>query len=138
MINTFNLLFRNSPLLLAEIDDTLVCRNISLKWREHLGLAATTTIAISVEQLFDLENEISLAGQIEQVIHQGSIIKGRAVSLLKQKSSIKPAHKGLLSAWRIQQTQDEQVSALLLFTETTEFSQTISTLNRLQNTHELI
>ncbi len=138
MIKTFNLLFRNSPLCLAEIDDELVCRNISLKWREHLGLSATMEIAIPVKQLFYLENEISLVGQIEQVIHQGSIIKGRAVSLLEQKPSIKPAYKGLLSAWRIQQTQDEQVSALLVFTETTEFSQTISTLNRLQTTHELI
>lgn len=138
MTNTFNLLFRNSPLFLAAIDDTLVCRNISLIWREHLGLAATTAIAIPVEQLFHLENEISLVGQIEQVIHQGSIIRGRAVSLLEQKPSVKPAQKGLLSAWRIQQTHDEQASALLVFTETTEFSQTISTLNRLQTTHELI
>ncbi len=138
MINAFNLLFRDAPLFLAVIDDTLVCRDINLIWRKHLGLSATAVVAIPTEKLFNLENECSLMDQVEQVIHQGSIIKGRSASLLAENPVTKPTHKGLLSAWRIQQTQNERVSALLVFTETTEYSRTINKLNRLQTTHELI
>jgi len=138
IINTFHLLFQNAPLFLAVIDDKLVCRDINLIWREHLGLTATPTVTIPLEELFNLENECTLLGQIEQVIHQGSIIRGKPASLLAENYSARPIHTGLLSAWRIQQAQDKQVSALLVFTETTEYNRTINKLNQLQTTHELI
>ncbi len=139
MINTFNLLFQNSPLFLAVIDDTLVCRNINLIWRKRLGLSANAVIAIPAEKLFYFENEYSLIDQIQKVIHIGSTIKGKSASLQEDKPSvIKPTHGGSLSAWRIQTTQDKPASALLIFTETTEYSLALNKLNRLQTTHELI
>ncbi len=141
MINTFNLLFRDAPLFLAVIDDKFACREINLIWRKHLGITSTTaltTSTIPLEKLFDFENDFTLMGQIEQVIHQGSMIRGRSTTLSVKEGSEKPIHEGLLSAWRIQQTQNKQTLALLVFTETTEFNRTINKLNRLQNTHELI
>ncbi len=141
MINTFNLLFRDAPLFRPVIDDKFACREINLIWRKHLGITSTTaltTSTIPLEKLFDFENDFTLMGQIEQVIHQGSMIRGRSTTLSVKDGSEKPIHEGLLSAWRIQQTQNKQTLALLVFTETTEFNRTINKLNRLQNTHELI
>ena len=141
MINTFNLLFRDAPLFLAVIDDKFVCREINLIWREHLGLttaAASTTNTIPLEKLFDFENDSTLIDEIKQVMHQDNMISGRPTTLSVENGSAKPIHEGLLSAWRIQQAQDKQASALLVFTETTEYNRTINKLNRLQTTHELI
>lgn len=143
MLSSFNKLFRDAPLFIAVVDDTLICRDINLVWREHLGLTATAEIAIPVlaipvEKLFNLEKQCSLMSQIEQVIHQGSIIKGKAVALLETKISDKPAYEGFLSAWRILKTDKASLSVLLFIAETTESSLTVNKLDRLQTTHELI
>ena len=122
MTKIVNLLFWDAPLFVAVVDEMFVCRDINLIWRKHLGLATTAAVAIPIEKLFKLENDYSLMHQIEQVINQGDIIRGKSASLLEEKHSIKPTLKGLLSAWRIQHTQDESVSALLVFTETTKYS----------------
>lgn len=138
MLSSFNKLFRDAPLFIAVVDDTLICRDINLVWREHLGLTATTEIAIPVEKLFNLEKQCSLMSQIEQVIHQDSIINGKAVALLETKITDKPAYEGFLSAWRILKTDKASLSALLFIAETTENSLTVNKLDRLQTTHELI
>jgi PAS domain S-box-containing protein len=135
---SFNALFRDAPLFLTVIDETLVCRNISLIWQEYLGLTATAEVTMPVERLFNLEEEFTLMNQIEQVIHQGSIIRGKPVKLSEAKLSNKSPYEGLLSAWRILETDNDSLSALLIFTESTEYSQAINKLGRLQTTHELI
>jgi PAS domain S-box-containing protein len=135
---SFNALFRDAPLFLTVIDETLVCRNISLVWQEYLGLTATAEVTMPVERLFNLEEEFTLMSQIEQVIHQGSIIRGKPVKLSEAKLSNKSPYKGLLSAWRILETDNNSLSALLIFTESTEYSRVINKLGRLQTTHELI
>ena len=135
---SFNALFRDTPLFLTVIDETLVCRNISLIWQEYLGLTTTAEVTMPVERLFNLEEEFTLMNQIEQVIHQGSIIRGKPVKLSKAKLLNKSPYEGLLSAWRILETDNNSLSALLIFTESTEYNRAINKLGQLQTTHELI
>ncbi|MCO6427383.1 sigma 54-interacting transcriptional regulator [Nitrosomonas communis] len=138
MMNTFNELFHDSPLFVAVIDDSLVCRDLNAVWRDYLSMTTAAVEAIPVAQLFSLENELLLMDQITQVIHQGNVISGRSVTLREKDPAVRFMHKGLLSAWRISQTQEERMRALLVFTETTEYSRAINQFNRLQTTHELI
>lgn len=138
MYFSFNSFFRDAPLFLAVVDDALICCEINQVWRDYLGLAAATKISFPAERLFNLDEACTLTGQIEHVIHQGGIIKGKTVTLLETKCSDKPAYEGLLSAWRIQKTDNDSFSALLVFTETTRYSQAANKLDRLQTTHELI
>lgn len=136
MFSSLKTLFQDSPLYLAVIDDTLACREINTTWRKYLGLTTTEVVAIPVMQLFSLNIESEFKDQIEQVVRHGSIVREKPISLFEEKSSERPTHKGLLSAWRIQQTNSDQAMALLVFTETTGHSQTVNKLTQLQTTHE--
>ena len=138
MFSSLKTLFQDSPLYLAVIDDTLACRDFNTTWRKYLGLTTTEVVAIPVMQLFSLNIESEFKDQIEQVVRHGSIVREKPISLFEEKSSERPTHKGLLSAWRIQQTNSDQAMALLVFTETTGHSQTVNKLTQLQTTHELI
>ena len=83
MINTFKTLFQDSPLFVALMDDTLICREINEIWRNYLNLSATDTVTLSVEELFDdLHHESALISQIEQVAHKGHVIKEIPATLL--------------------------------------------------------
>lgn len=135
---SFDNCFRDAPLFLAVVDDALICRDINQVWRDYLGLAAAAEIAIPVKKLFRLEKEDTLTSHIEQVIHQGGIIKGKTVTLQEAKCSEQPVYEGLLSAWRIRETDNEPGSVMLVVTETTRYSQAVNKLDRLQTTHELI
>ena len=138
MFSSLKTLFQDSPLYLAVIDDTLACRDINTTWRKYLGLTTTEVVAIPVMQLFSLNTDSEFKDQIEQVVRHGSIVREKPMSLFEEKSSVKPTHEGLLSAWRVQQTNSDQAMALLVFTETTGHSQTVNKLTQLQTTHELI
>ncbi len=138
MITSFKLLAQDSPLFLAIIDDSLVCRDVNKIWRELLSLTATEVVAIPIRELFILKNEPKFMDQIEQVVREGSIIKGLSVSLLIRKHTTSSKYKGLLSAWRIQQTHEDGAWVLLTVTDTAEYSQVYNELCRLQTTHQLI
>lgn len=139
MINTFKILFQDSPLFLAMMDDTLICREINQTWRNYLNFGTTDTVTLSVEELFDdLHNESALLSQIKQVAHEGHVIKEIPATLLTKHHATELSHRGLLSAWRTQPAHDKQVWVLLAFSDITGYSQTSNELRRLQTIHELI
>lgn len=141
MIN-FDLYFRHSPLFAAIVDETCVCRDINTVWREYLRLPGTDTVSYSFEALFNPQNDTALVKQITQVIRKGIVMSGRPVSLSRlqpeQDHVERAAPQGMLSAWRIEQANDKQHYALLVFTEIAAHSRAINELNQLQKTHELI
>lgn len=139
MTNTFKILFQDSPLFLAMMDDTLICREINQAWRNYLNLDTTDTITLSVEELFDdLHNESALLSQIKQVAHEGHVIKEIPVTLLTKHHATELSHRGLLSAWRTQPAHDKQVWVLLIFSDAIGYSQASNEFRRLQTIHELI
>ncbi len=139
MINTFKILFQDSPLFLAMMDDTLICRDINQIWRNYLNLGTTDTVALSVEALFDdSHHESAPLDQIKQVAHKGHVIKEIPVTLSTKHHATELSHRGLLSAWRTQPTHDKQVWVLLVFSDAAGCSQTSNEFRRLQTIHELI
>lgn len=142
MIN-FDLCFRHSPLFAAIVDETYVCRDINMIWREYLGLPGTTdAVSYPFEALFNWQNDAALVTQITQVIQNGAVISDRPISLSRlqpeQDDTGSAVLQGMLSAWRIKQADDTRQYALLVFTETAEYSRAVNKLNQLQKTHELI
>lgn len=142
MIN-FDLCFRHSPLFVATVDETFVCHNINTIWREYLGLPCTGAVSYSFEMLFKPQNDDALIKQIIQVIQNGTVISGEPVLLSRplpeQDHARSAVLRGMLAAWRIEQTSEKQYYALLVVTETTEdHSRAVIKLNQLQKTHELI
>lgn len=142
MIINFDLCFSHSPLFAATIDETYACRDINTVWRKYLGLPGTDAVSYPFEALFNQQNDAALVKEITQVIQNGIVMSGRPVSLSRLQSEQDHTEsvtlRGILSAWRIEQADDKRQYALLVFTETAEYSRAINELNQLQKTHELI
>lgn len=136
MIDSFKTLFQNSPLFLAILDDTMICRDLNETWRNYLNLSSTETVALAVEELFDDSQNVT--NQIEQVTHSGCIITRYPVTLFAKNNPNKLLQRGLLSSWRVQQNHDTEVLVSLVFSDLTEHGQTSNELRRLQTIHELI
>lgn len=142
MVN-FDLCFRHSPLFAAIVDETCICCDINTVWREYLGLPATVdAVSYPFEALFNRQNDTALTRQITHVIQNGAAMNGRAVSLCRQESEQSDGAtaglQGMLSAWRVKQAGGMRYYALLVFTETSEYSRAVAKLKQLQKTHELI
>ncbi|MBY0474725.1 MAG: sigma 54-interacting transcriptional regulator, partial [Nitrosomonas sp.] len=139
MIDAFKILFQNSPLFVAMLDDALICREINSTWRNYLNLNAADTVSLSVAELLaDLHQDSALMHQIEQVANRGHFIKEAPATLLTKNHFTQPVHKGIVSAWRIQSPHAKQVMVLLVFGDIVEHSQTFNELRHLQTIHELL
>ncbi|MER2510962.1 MAG: sigma 54-interacting transcriptional regulator [Nitrosomonas ureae] len=141
MIN-FDLYFRHSPLFAAIVDKTCICRDINTVWREYLGLPDINAVSYPLEVLFNRRNDTALVRQITQVIQNGTVMNDRPASLSRlqpeQECAGSAMLQGILSAWRIEQADDKQQYALLVFTETAKYSHAVNKLNQLQKMHQLI
>lgn len=139
----FDLCFRHSPLFAAIVDETGVCRDINTVWREYLGLPGAGSVSYPFEALFNRYKDVAvLARQIIQVIQNGTVMRGKAVSLARlqpeQDGAGSVVLQGALSAWRIKQVDDGRYYALLVFNEAIEYGRALNQLNQLQKMHELI
>jgi PAS domain S-box-containing protein len=142
MMVNFDLCFRHSPLFAAIVDETCVSLDINKVWREYLGLSGADAVSLPLEALFNRSYDAALVRGITQVIQNGTVMSGRPVSLSrqleKQDRTNNAGLQGMLSAWRIEPAGDKRQYALLVFTETAEYSRAVNKLNQLQKTHELI
>jgi len=88
---------RQSPELLAAVDDALHCREISEAWRGLLGLEEADLPRLPLEALLDHEAAQRTAEPIRRLIHSGGVVRRAPVSLLSCDGSV----EGLLSAWPV-------------------------------------
>ena len=135
MIRSCQWLFRDSPTLIAALDESLLCRDASDGWRERLGLAPTDEIAIPVAELLNLENGATVLQQIKNVVNDGAVLCEVPVSLMAKQSA---THRGLLSAWRVRPSQYQLPWVVLALTDIAECKQAIDELMRLKTAHQLI
>lgn len=139
MINTFKILFQDSPLFVALMDDTLICREINQTWRNYLNLSTAEMVSLSIEELFgDLHHESTLLSQLEQVAHKGHVIKEIPATLSAKNHATQLPYQGLLSAWRTQPTHVKPAWVFLVFCDVTGYRQASHELRRLKTIHELI
>ena len=126
-------IFRDSPALLAALDDKLVCRHVSQGWRTRLELADTDTYNIALTEMFSLEDVSSFQQQINEVLSSGAVFRDQPVMLIETGAIT----EGLLSAWRVKQN-NQPPWVLLAATCSDELNETLDELRRLQTTHQLI
>lgn len=136
----FDFCFGNSPLFATIVDEAFTCRKINTAWLNYLELSGTDTSSLSIEMLFDPASHAALTSQITGVIRNGNEISASPTSLSKPERNhvLQQVSQGILSAWPIAQVNDKQKYALLIYTGTADYRQTVKKLKRLQTTHELI
>ena len=126
-------IFRDSPALLAALDDELVCRHVSQGWRTRLELADTDTYNIALTEMFSLEDVSSFQQQVNEVLSSGTVFRDQPVMLIETGAIT----EGLLAAWRVKQN-NQPPWVLLAATCSDELNATLDELRRLQTTHQLI
>ena len=126
-------LFRNTPLLIAALDEALICRHLSDSWCDRLGLALGERVDLPVAELFSPENAATVPARIEEVIHTGVPVREVAVSPTGKGRS----DSGFLSAWRVSR-DEERPWVILAVIEITELDHRCVELTRLQVAHQLI
>jgi len=132
MLTAWNWLFRDSPVLLAALDHSLICRDLSDAWRNDLGLAPTDAVAIPVRDLLSLEKTV--LDQIEEAMRSGTVVREVPVSLITKDRTT----HGHLSSWRVHLAPDERPCVLLAVTDHTQCDEVIGELTRLKTAHQLI
>lgn len=138
MTRNFNWLLQDSPTLLLVLDDSLICRDLTAGWREQLALPDVGIAAGDVEippaELFDFENNPAMIDQFNSVINGGSPMVDVAVGLLTAGGIL----KARLSAWRVQDFDNETPLVIVAATDISEFDRTYEELSQLQIQHQLI
>jgi PAS domain S-box-containing protein len=126
--------FQNAPVLLAVLDEHLICHQASLGWRGRLGVRASDDLALALTDLFVLDEHSELPQQLEALLQNGASLHETPVSLAGKNDLVT---QGLLSAWCI---KDEDGRRWLLMTAVCdeELNQALDELRRLRTTHELI
>jgi len=126
--------FQDSPTLIAALDEQLVCHHASQAWLARLELTATTNeLAIPLDGLFTLDEQPELKEQLELLLHSGTPMHEKPVSL----TGTTDVTEGLLSAWRVTQ-EDGRPWLFLTAICDVELNQTLEELRHLRTTHELI
>ncbi len=126
--------FQDSPVLLAALDDELVCRHASQAWLERLQ--ATTQqdeVVIPLAEMFALDDQPELAEQLDELLRKETQIHEVPVSL-QGKTGIT---RGLLSAWR-SRGEDGRLWLYLTATCSDELNLALQELQRMRTRHELI
>ena len=130
----WNRFFRDSPLLLSAVDQTLTCRHLSAAWRERLELPPTERVDRPVTEIFALETDPEVQIQLQRLFENGTAIEKAQAWLATTKGPV----PGCFAAWRVQPAKDQPDWAILAFTETCTDEETRDELARLRSTHQLI
>ncbi len=127
-------LFRDAPMLLAVLNEDLVCRQVSLGWHARLGLQNRSDgQVVPLSEIFLLEHTPALAGQLRDALLKVTRLQDIPVSLLGKDGIT----QGLLSAWPIR-SESEPAGLFLAATCNTDLHRALEELRRLRTMHELI
>lgn len=128
-------LLRDAPALLAIVDESLVCRNLSRGWCERLGLssAAGNKYALPVTALFHADVAQAVEEKLRESLHKKVLLYDVPV-FLQAKSEMT---QGLLSVWPVQ-LDSKQPAICIAATCNADLDRALGELRHLQTMHELI
>ena len=125
--------FQDAPVLLAALDEHLICHQASRSWRGRLGVRADDDLALALTELFVLDADSDLQPQLEALLRNGNSVHEIPVALTGKGGMIT---QGFLSAWC---TKDEGRRWLLLAAVCNlELDQALDELRQLRTMHEHI
>jgi PAS domain S-box-containing protein len=126
--------FLDAPVLLAVVDDSLVCRRASRGWRERLGLTeAGDELALPLSEMVLVDSAVRLEDQLRAGLRQASPLQGIPVSLREEDG----ASAGFLSAWPIRRAAGK-MGLCLTATCSTDLHRALDDLRCLRTMHEAI
>ena len=134
MDSTIRQLVRQSPLLMAAIDDTLTCCELSNEWRNHLSDDVKGSEVIRLSALISEMDSNFLPAQLAALFTGGSGLRSIPVALhhhFENKS-------GLLSAWLSPPNDDHAPTLLLHLAIDPACTETLNEMAHMQSTHQLI
>ncbi len=134
MTRNCNWLFQDSPTLLLVLDEVLICRDMTSVWRQKLALPESGDATMPAAELFDFANNPALFDQFNALLDNGDAMVDTPVDLLLAGETLKVR----LSAWRVQQDDDELPCIMVAVTDVSEFNRAYEELSQLQIQHQLI
>ena len=125
--------FQNAPVLIAALDEHLICHQASLGWRGRLGVRAADDLALGLAELFALDDNDDLPQQLAAALETGNAVHEIPAALTGKGGMVT---EGFLSAWRID--QEGQRGLLLAAVCNLELDQALNELRQLRTLHEQI
>jgi len=132
--NSIDSLFHAAPVLLAALDESLVCRTLSASWRDLHGLDANAAIALPAAELLGIEPEAELIARLGAAVQGGARIDNEPIHLDSPRGSV----EGRVSAWCARSSHDEHADLIVCVTDVGELLQGMTELAELQRHHQLI
>ena len=127
-------LLKDSPVLMAVVDQDLICRHLSSGWRGKLGLPRISEpLELALTELFLPEEVPALELELRQALDAADPLEDRPVCL----SGVTDMTQGFLTAWPIE-TEAGDSSLVLAATCSTHLNQALEELRHLRTLHELI
>lgn len=134
MSSTIKWLVRQSPLLMAMVDETMTCHELSNEWRTRLVHDEDDDATLPVSELISATGAELIQSQLNDVLAGGDALLDKPVALRNSHQS----SAGLLSAWRVPSALNKQPGLLLHVAVDPSCTETLSELAHLQSTHQLI
>jgi len=125
-------LFEATPLLMAALDETLVCRELSHSWRDLLGVDDSKPISAS--ELFGLDPPAELLVALSRGVRQGSTIDDEPVRI----SAGQVVLEGRLSAWMVRGRDGRPPRLIVSVADVGALAKSIAELTELQRHHQII
>ena len=134
MNSSTQLLVQQSPLLMAVVDRTLGCREISNEWRARLAIDTNKNTAIPLSELITETSYELLKPQLSALFAGDGQLHEKPITLLNNCENT----TGLLSAW-LAPPADNFDPVLILFVAVDPMcADTLSELAHMQSRHQLI
>jgi PAS domain S-box-containing protein len=127
-------LLEHSPALIAVLDQSLECRELSAKWRERLGIGDAGTLKLPLDRLVDLDSNPELSGRLQAVLEGAEPIHTYHVVLPCEDGKT----SGQLSAWRTQIDPDGGYQLVITVTDTGDLDTAMRDLMRVQTQQQII
>jgi PAS domain S-box-containing protein len=125
--------FHNAPVLVAALDEQLICREASRGWRGRLGIRADDKIELPLQGLFASSDQNGLPQQLAALLENGKSVHEIPVALTGKGGMVT---QGFLSTWCIE--EDGRSWLLLTAVCNLELDQALNELRQLRTMHEQI
>jgi PAS domain S-box-containing protein len=123
-----------SPALIATLDHSLTCHDLSRQWRERLGMAGSEHESIPLERLFSIDRDPELRVELQAVLESGSPLHERRIEYVGEDGP----RFGRMSAWRASPGDDAQDRLVVSIVDSTELEAAMRDLTQVQTEQRLI
>lgn len=123
-----------SPALMAVLDSSMICRDMTGEWRRRLSLSNDEELALPTVRLFNFDKDEDLHRDLRKVLQDSRIINDRRVEVRRKNGT----SWGLLSAWQAEHEEIDGPVTVISVTDAGEFESVMQDLSRVQSDYQMI